>query len=125
MGPAKMARPFALDLVVAHFEEASGGVEQETQCVFRDGTIVQTGSVSDDDFCGIKACVGDIVGPGRERLDPSHVLHAFDRIVQVGRLVRPSDEDLSIDEMVWKRNGDVIGLKLYGETFEFLCIELQ
>ena len=120
-----MTWPFALELVIPHFVEATGAVEQEAEGMFSDGVIVETGTGADCDFGGVEAGVEDVVGTGGEGLDPAEVLHVCGGVFEVVGGVCPCDEELGVEEVVGDGLGDVVGVEGDGEAVDAGDVEFE
>lgn len=125
LGPAEVAGPLVLELVVAHLVEAAGGVEEEAEGVLGDGVVVEAGAGGDGDLGGVEAGVEDVVRAGGEGLDPLEVLEAASGVLEVVGGVGPGHEDLGVGVLLGDGRLDVVRDELHGEALQGLDVELK
>lgn len=124
LGPAEVGGPFALELVVAHFVEAAGAIEEHAERVFRHCVVVESGARGDEDF-RVEAGGEDVVGTRGQRLDPSKLGQAFGGIFQVLGAVGPRHQELGVSVLVRDQLLRIVWLYFDGKALETLDIELQ
>lgn len=120
---AQVAGPFALELEVAHLEEAARRVQKQSQSVLGDGVVVQAGARADGHFRSVEARAENVIRSCGEGLDPVEVLETFGFLFELRDRVAPCYQDLGVGVLVGNVAFDVVWDKGHVEAFQALGVE--